>query len=139
MIPVKQQIKHDPKNGQYGDCQRAVIASLLELPLEEVPHFNGLSKGDSCEFHELLQEFVGKHGYIWYSTPFFSGAMAFGSDHAVYHEIAGPSPRDPNTYHAVVGRNGQIVHDPHPDNTGLAGEPKDWTFAFLVHKSKTQS
>lgn len=39
MIPLRQRNKHDPENGVYGDCHRAALASLLELPLDEVPHF----------------------------------------------------------------------------------------------------
>ena len=39
MIPVMQKNRHDPTNGIYGDCHRAAIASLLEIPIEDVPHF----------------------------------------------------------------------------------------------------
>ena len=39
------------------------------------------------------------------------------------HVIAsGPSPRAA-VDHAVIWLNGQVVHDPHPDKTGLAGPP----------------
>jgi len=37
--PVKQTIIHNPDNGMYGDCFRACVASLLEKPIEKVPHF----------------------------------------------------------------------------------------------------
>ena len=36
-----------------------------------------------------------------------------------YHLICGPSPRGGGMSHATVGRNGEIVHDPHPDGTGV--------------------
>ena len=39
MKPVKQLFHHDPANGVWGDCFRAVIASVLSLPVEAVPHF----------------------------------------------------------------------------------------------------
>lgn len=129
MIPQTQLIMHNPEKGQRGDCQRAVIASLLDMLIADVPHFN--ETGDATIYWETLQEFCNKHGYILIemkSTQFH----AWGSDLPVYHEISGPSPRFPGQYHAVVGCNGQIVHDPHPDRTGLAGDPKDWTFSFLV-------
>lgn len=38
MKPVRQLYRHDPANGVYGDCWRACIASVLELPIEDVPH-----------------------------------------------------------------------------------------------------
>lgn len=34
--------------------------------------------------------------------------------------------------HAVVGKNGQIVFDPHPSKAGLAGDPSEWTFDYLI-------
>lgn len=40
MTPVDQTILHDPDAGLYGDCQRAVIASLLDLPIDSVPNFS---------------------------------------------------------------------------------------------------
>lgn len=43
MIPVEQQVMalfdEHGDNVQRGDCMRAAVASLFELPLEEVPHF----------------------------------------------------------------------------------------------------
>src|SRR6185312_8139263 len=39
MIPVRQQVQHDPARGHHGDCHRAALASLFELPISEVPHF----------------------------------------------------------------------------------------------------
>lgn len=54
MIQIYQQIID--KN--HGDCMRAVIASLLELPLFEVPHFLELEN----TYTELIN-FVSKKGY----------------------------------------------------------------------------
>lgn len=129
MTPQTQLILHDPEKGTRGDCQRAVIASLLDLPITEVPHFN--ETGDVETYWRTLQEFCNNHGYIFVemkALQFFT----WNSDLPIYHEIAGPSPRFPGQYHAVVGKNGKIFHDPHPDRTGLAGNPEDWTFSFLV-------
>ena len=39
MIPIKQHNHHNPEAGVYGDCFRAAIASVLELALDDVPHF----------------------------------------------------------------------------------------------------
>lgn len=43
MIPVEQQVMavfdEHGDNVQRGDCMRACVASLFELPLEDVPHF----------------------------------------------------------------------------------------------------
>ena len=134
MKPVDQEFVHKPEEGQFGDCQRAVIASLLELPIQEVPHFYVESDGDAVLFWELVQTFVGGHGYAYLSVPATSGIAFYGLYDGVYHEISGPSPRGNGTYHAVVGCDGEIVHDPHPSRAGLAGGPSEWTYSYLVKR-----
>lgn len=40
MIPVMQTVVGDGQDGRpNGDCLRACVASIFELPIEEVPHF----------------------------------------------------------------------------------------------------
>jgi hypothetical protein len=134
MIPVDQEFIHKPEIGQHGDCQRAVIASLLGLPICDVPHF--LHDGDSSEFWERIQSFLLQYDCQWMimkKPDAGTGCLFFGTDDRtnIYHEISGVSPRDPSVRHAVVGCNGVIVHDPHPDKTGLAGT-EDWDYGFLV-------
>ncbi len=131
MKPVKQQFTHDPDNGVFGDCQRAVIASLLELPIEEVPHF---AEGgvDSDEFFIRLQSFINSKGYAYLTVSAAAENVFFGDCADVYHEIAGPSPRCNGVNHAVVGKNGEVFFDPHPSDDGLAGSREDWTFSYLV-------
>lgn len=128
MIPQTQLVMHDPANGQQGDCMRAVIASLLEMKIEDVPHFAQLGSG-AYKFYTLIDTFLEKHGYEadWGRSPIYY--LKEGVD--IYHLISGVSPRDPAVRHCVVGLNGAIHFDPHPSRAGLAGEPKDWTHAFI--------
>ncbi len=130
MIPVDQEFSHDENNGVWGDCMRAVIASLLDLPRNEVPHFLHEAKGDRYQFDLLVAKFCQSKGLVYMQC--LMEAWSLPADAVVYHEIMGPSPRDPTLFHAVVGRNGEIVHDPHPDKIGLAGDPTDWWYGFLV-------
>lgn len=132
MKPTDQQFTHQPEIGQHGDCQRAVIASLLELPISEVPHFLQLADGDPFDYWERLQAFCRTHGHVYMTIPARSGFSFFGDDGDVYHEISGPSPRGNGVHHAVVGCNGQVVFDPHPSRAGLAGDPATWEHAYLV-------
>ncbi len=115
---------------QAGDCARAVIASLLELPMTEVPHFLAESDGTSFGFYDLIEKFLAKHGYEmhWHSSLMYH--LVEGQE--VYHYISGPSPRGNALYHAVVGMNGLVAHDPHPSREGLLGTPNDWHYGFLV-------
>lgn len=135
MTPQKQEFIHDPANGIYGDCQRAVIASLLDLPISKVPHFLADGKGDPVIYWESLQAFLQSKGYAWLVVPQKSGAAFFGAEGNIYHEISGPSPRGNGVTHAVVGCNGYVAFDPHPTNAGLAGEPSEWEHAYLVKTS----
>lgn len=132
MTPVDQQILHKPEEGQYGDCQRSVIASLLDLPASEVPHFCEIAKDEPVAFWTLLQGFLRSKGFVYLTVPARAGAAFFGDDGDVFHEISGPSPRGGGVYHAVVGCNGEIVFDPHPSRAGLAGDSSQWDYSFLV-------
>jgi hypothetical protein len=133
MKPVNQSIYGNQKIGYLGDCQRAVIASLLELEIDEVPHFSQEANGNSDLAWAALQSFCQKMGYAYLNVPATTDLVFFGleKDVNIYHEISGPSPRG-GGLHAVVGLNGKIFFDTHPSNAGLSGEPKDWTFSYLV-------
>lgn len=132
MTPVDQEFVHDPKNGQHGDCQRAVLASLLDLPIADVPHFAQDDADGKAEFWGAVAEFCRSKGFTF---AIFHGQF-FWSEDAVYHGITGPSPRGSGVWHTVVGCNGKIVHDPHPDKTGLAGDPSEWKYDFLIRLHK---
>ncbi|MGQ3001264.1 MAG: DUF4406 domain-containing protein [Hydrogenophaga sp.] len=136
MIPVDQEFVHKPEEGQFGDCQRAVLASLLELPREQVPHFNQIARGDPTVFWETLQAFCRTKGFVYLTVSKNAGSAFFGDEGPIYHEINGPSPRGGGVSHAVVGRNGEIVFDPHPSRAGLAGNPAEWQHAYLVRSGQ---
>jgi hypothetical protein len=126
MIPVRQTILaaterddgHDTA-GRPGDCLRACVASLLELPANRVPHFAedddwwGFLAG-WCRARGLAADLVSTDAVT--ATP-----AAFP-----HHVIAtGPSPRGDWAHCVVVDTTigGLMVHDPHPSAAGLAGRP----------------
>lgn len=118
MIPVNQKKLHNPDKGINGDCWRAATASVLELPIEDVPDFEELSHREA--WHEYIK-ILGKNGYGLYSV-----YVEAEKEHPVmlegeceYYFMIGPSPRDPNLTHQCIGHKGKLVHDPHPDKTGL--------------------
>lgn len=130
MTPVDQEFMHDPERGQHGDCMRACLASILDLPREQVPHFAQLDAEGKGHFWEMVAEFVRECGY---SIVTVRGQYVWSQDD-IFHIIGGPSPRFVGGFHAIVGRNGQPFHDPHPSRAGLAGDPSEWKFDFLVLK-----
>jgi hypothetical protein len=133
MKPVDQQYVKDPALNQYGDCQRAVIASLMELNIAQVPHFlQEVMDGKTAEqgslgFYGYIDSWLAERGYamMWSHNP-----LLHAPDTVC--QISGPSPRGNGVWHAVVGTaGGKIIHDPHPSKAGLL-EPHNWGYSFLV-------
>lgn len=64
MTPVDQAVMHDPDDPDAvpGDCTRAVVASLLDLPLEAVPHV----VHDPAGYRPDLDPLTGEHGALWW-------------------------------------------------------------------------
>lgn len=59
MKPVYQREQHDPARGVWGDCHRSALASLLELPLSDVPHF---AKGGRADWRERERAWLAGMG-----------------------------------------------------------------------------
>jgi len=130
MTPQDQEFIHVPGE-QYGDCMRACIASLLDLPIAEVPHFLRDADGDAQKFWGGVLDFAEARGWDYLSAfpehrPELAEAMGG------YHIMGGPSPRGGGLLHAVVGKEGQIVFDPHPSKAGLSGDPAEWDFDYMI-------
>jgi hypothetical protein len=102
MIPVYQTIFTAPG----GNCLQACLASIFELPLEEVPHFAAIETDD---WWEQCQAWCITHRGVY--PIFWPGQHTEGI--CGYHLIAGKTVNGHD--HVVVGCNGQAVHDPIPD------------------------
>lgn len=122
MKPVFQTvIDHNPSEGRIGDCFRACLASLLELPIDDVPAPEAYD--NAAAWWRVYRDWLRARGLailthtedeaIW--RDWFVRTQG-----DVYHIASGPSPRHPGTDHSVVMRNDVMVHDPHPSGVGLA-------------------
>jgi hypothetical protein len=117
MKPVDQSILHDPSNGQFGDCMRAMVASILELSIDEVPHFMHDGTKDGVVFNQRVNAFLRHFNLGYVSFPECRDALdAFGV-RGLVHEVSGQSER--GVCHACVALDGAITHDPHPSKAGL--------------------
>lgn len=133
MTPLDQTMFYDPAlpiEEQRGNCLQAVVASLLDLPLSAVPHF--------------VQEHVNTNGakHWWNSMVDFVRAQGWGLHHAElathpgeHLMVSGPSPRGAGLHHAVIYRDWVMVHDPHPDRTGLVSAEACWGLHRLDDKA----
>jgi hypothetical protein len=141
MTPVEAIIKqHDPDAGQCGDCWRACIASMLDLPTEAVPHFAVDAEGKMLNGEDAslkLMEFLRPLGFSYVEVP-FSLAEGDTVDDAltkigaawmrdVHWTLLGKSKRGFN--HVVVCRGAKVVHDPtYGDPHGIVGPAEDGYF-----------
>jgi hypothetical protein len=115
-----------------GNCMQAALASLLDLPLDQVPHFalfhdwykamklwiDGQGKRlrvftDSQEVREYW-EYVGVPAFPLNLAPNSQMLIATGQSHN------GP------WLHVVAWKAGQLVHDTHPNRRGLKGSPTEY-------------
>jgi hypothetical protein len=130
---VKKQ--HQTKFGEGdGNCFATCVAMLLDLDVDDVPNF--VHAGDFwwSDFTDWLNDRGFSAIVVCMRTKgAWSGSMACWS-HALCI-VSGPSPRG-DFDHAIVGRMTgaegaelyEVVHDPHPEGTGIAGRPRDFTF-----------
>lgn len=142
MKPVAQSIVDKGR----GDCMRAVVASLFELELDQVPHF--ILYGD--DYFDHFWKWLWIIGYDYngcgyphcrqdvsdkYNIP--NKPLMEDSVNGYFYGCV-PSRTFPDVTHAVViDTNGVVVHDPNPNklwegiNVIESGELKYW---FLLNK-----
>ncbi len=126
MIPVKQTIL----DFEHGNCVQACVASILEMKLDEVPNF--MAAGPDA-FETNLDLWCGYNGLKAIRITVEPQEIIEGC----YVIASGLSPRaTEGQHHAVVWYNGEIVHDPHPSDLGIVGDPDDFT-VFMVRDLST--
>lgn len=128
MTPVTQTLLAEREDGHTrdglpGNCIQACVASLLNLTLDEVPHFAVYTDwfgamrrwarerdGDFTYFPFPVPEEYAETWEIW---------ADWGRANNAHVILSGPSPRGP-FWHVVVGNvDREVVHDPHPSRAGL--------------------
>lgn len=111
------------------NCFRACVATLLKLPIEDVPE---ACDGKLWDWH-AFQDWLGDRGLQAIEVTFGTGATIYPVRREIPCIITGKSPRDENILHAVVGHfigfeGFQLLHDPHVDELWIDGEPTHATF-----------
>jgi hypothetical protein len=136
MTPVKQEFAHNPPDS-HGDCHRAALATILDLPLTAVPHIGDKEAAiDGKLFKQNEREFLATLGLIAVAVPlagtlshilYASGEL---NPEQEYFILGGVSSSECG--HSVVANKDGIVHDPHPDNVGIIA-PMDDGYYWLTY------
>jgi len=114
MKPVYQTQSGGHDEETPGNCFAACLASLLEVPLDSVPHLVGDSDWMGKANDWLAQFDLAILSFAPPSEP----GMPWPGDGGCYHLMGGYGPD--GDAHAVVARDGELVHDPlGPDASGL--------------------
>ena len=115
----------DAPIGERGNCWQAAVASILELPLEEVPDIQAYD--DDMVWFDEFREWLNQYGLS--AIGFTPG----GIDIQGYHLIECKSTTLKNgELHVVVGLNEKVVHDPNPHATSI-GKPVDYIVFTLLN------
>jgi hypothetical protein len=128
MTPVDQTISHE---GQ-GDCMRAATASVLDLPIEAVPHF--LLHGD--KWFDVFNSLLWTLGWDFEGSgrPHKQGRKLLLEDSFDGYFLAIVLSRnfEGRTHMVVLDVDGAVVHDPSPhknyqgENVLETGELRSW-------------
>lgn len=135
MKPQKQLIRHDPANGQYGDCHRTAIACVLDMDAADVPHFMDRTpgKGEAPEAERLVEAWLNERGVTQISIIFpgsltadevMTTVMNVNSQRPGLAFLLGGESRT-GVNHTVVCRDGKIVCDPSQTDAGIVGPCDD--------------
>ncbi len=149
MIPVTQTKVHiENSKGeivQRGNCYAACIASILEVPITEVPNVEVLFHIDNGYSDEVMLTFLNSKGWelcgddmlkrfhpddntvVPKGFSFRGVSDEKGSKKEFipeyyeykdkYYLVSGKSPR--GVSHVCIFQNGVLVHDPHPSKEGI--------------------
>lgn len=114
-----------------GNCYAAAIASLLEVPIEEVPWPGEENRGDWGTYWPRVARYLDSKGVVLIHVPYSdeeedSGIAPHIRPWTTRDELGQPGPYyianglgPRGNQHSVVMRDGKLEHDPHPEGGGL--------------------
>lgn len=102
-----------------GDCQRAAVASLFDLELEQVPHFRLYSSDD---WWRVYFYFLMGIGYEFHGTSMaerHKGERNYSSVDGFFLATVPSRTIDGSRHSVLIDENGVVIHDPNPNKRWL--------------------
>jgi hypothetical protein len=112
-------------DGVPGNCVQAAVASLLDLPIEAVPHFLLFDR-----WNHVLTDWLNERGYGIRVL----NATEIPDERCI---VAGMSPR--GVAHVCIAEAGRIVWDPHPSGDGLTKVDEAWFLARATDETPKET
>ena len=100
------------------NCMQCAVAYMFGLKMEEVPNFVDAPSAE--EAWDCFLEFIKTQGHY---------AVLKAGNHQFEGDYLASGVTKRGTHHMVVMNDGRLVHDPHPDNTGLSKVEAVWLIA----------
>lgn len=116
------------------NCFQACVATVLGIPLDDVPEACDGSKWD----WDAFQDWLALRGMQAIEIGFGNGGTIYPVRKPVLCIVTGESPRECTTgRHAVVGEllgleGFRLLHDPHPSEMWIDGEPTHAVFFVSI-------
>lgn len=135
MTPAHCITKHNPPHS-YGDCLRACVATVLDLPADYLPNFvDGGATADEAfaavrhwmsgmKLAPFLVRFPGEHSMG--DMLEIMGTLNPTSIYVLFGGVAGGGD------HCVVCEGGKIVHNPAWHGCDLVGPLSDGTWQIMI-------
>lgn len=112
---------------QNGNCFRAVISTITQIPIDDIPPIEENMNSDT--WHIELFCWLKNRGWLWRGAPEFD--LYYGKGR--FFDFMKPEMLKDRLYmvvgktnrfegmidHICIYKNGELWHDPHPNNTGL--------------------
>ncbi len=121
--------------GRLGNCQSACLAMLLGAPLETVPNFAAIAEAEGNNAAYAAQsEWLRERGWAlltivpWQALPWPPSRGCYIA--------GGMSPR--GFRHAVIFKDGEMWHDPHPSHEGIVGDVQDVDMLYPLEPDRVQ-
>lgn len=111
------------------NCWQVSAAAILGVPVEELPDQVKIEEAGKSFNNALLAYLRRHHDKTFVVVEEGQRQAPLRVDPDAMHIIIGETERTPRNgnLHAVVGRGGELLHDPHPSRAGLT-KVKDWHF-----------
>ncbi len=113
---TKQTVLHAPEKGEHGNCFSAVLATLLHLPIENIPVWTA----PYPQWQQEVNAWLRPYGIAYMQVSDFAAYCETVGITGCHTELGGTSPRNANVEHAMVAIDGVPVFDPHPSDAGVS-------------------